>query len=348
LPRTLSDIAALLGGEIEGDAQTPVTGAAGVDDAGPGDIVFAEQPRFADEAAASPAAAVIAPPGLAVPGKPLLRVTHPRMAFARVLALFQSPERFPQGIADTARIGAGTTLGEGVAIGDFCRIGDGVTIGDGAVIFPLVFIGDNVTIGPGTVIFPNVTIYSDTEIGARVRIHAGTVIGADGFGYVTVDGQHEKIPHMGRVVIEDDVEIGACSCIDRAKTAETRIGQGTKIDNLVQVAHNVHLGKHCLVAGQTGLAGSSTLGDYVVLGGQVGINSHAHLGSGTRVAAQAGVMSDLPENATVSGYPAQEHNQTLRMWAASHRLPEMLRTVRALERRVQELERALSEKEGSG
>jgi len=345
--KTLREIAALVGGTIVGEADTLVAGASGLEDAAQGDILFVENRRYADRAAASQASAALVPPGVVVPNKPCITVEDPRAAFLKVLALFQPRERLPQGIAETARIGQNVTLGEGVAIGDYCCIGDNVVIGDGVVLFPMVYVGDNVTIGPGSVIYPQVTVYRDVTIGARVRIHSGSVIGADGFGYVFIEGRHVKVPHIGTVTIEDDVEIGACACVDRAKTAATVVGRGTKIDNLVQVAHNCRLGNHCILAGQVGLAGSVSLGDYVVLGGQVGVNGHTHIGSGSQVAAQSGVMSDLEPGSVVSGYPAHEHRRALRETAAVRQLPELLKTVRSLEQRIQELERALGARPSS-
>jgi UDP-3-O-[3-hydroxymyristoyl] glucosamine N-acyltransferase len=338
---TLREIAAAVGGTVEGNPETLVQGATGVDDATDGAIIFVDQPRYAAAAASGPAAAVIAPPGLPLEGKPILRVAEPRQAFARVLRLFQRPERIAPGVAETARLGSDVTLGDGVCVGDFCSIGDGVTLGDGVILFPFVCIGDHVSIGAGSVLYPQVTVYRDVEIGARVRIHANSVIGADGFGYLPQPGGHLKIPHLGRVVIEDDVELGACVCVDRAKTAETRIGRGTKIDNLVQIAHNVRLGEHCLIAAQTGLAGTVTAGDYVVLGGQVGVSPHTNIGAGTQVAAQAGVHGATAPNAVLSGYPARDHREQLRLYAATLRLPDIAQTVRDLKKRVAELEQAL-------
>lgn len=341
MDKTLREIATVLGGTVEGDADTRVAGASGLDDAEAGDILFVESPRYAARAAASKASAAIVPPGVTVTGKPCIVVGNPRAAFLQVLALFQPRERLPRGIAETARIGAGVSLGEGAAVGDYCCVGDNVVLGEGVVLFPMVFVGDNVTIGPGTVIYPQVTLYRDVEIGARVRIHSGCVIGADGFGYVHVDGRHQKVPHIGTVVIEDDVELGACVCVDRAKTAVTRIGRGTKIDNLVQVAHNCRLGEHCILAGQTGLAGSASMGDYVVTGGQVAVNGHVHIGSGSQVAGRSGVMSDLEPGSVVSGYLAHDHRRALRETVAVRQLPELQKSVRSLQQRIEELERAL-------
>lgn len=339
MPKTLAEIAAAVGGSVEGDPETLVEGAAGLEDADAGDIVFVEQTRHVALATASAAAAILAPPNLVVNGKPVVRVAEPRKAFVRVLEMFRPPERTPQGVAPTARLGENVTLGKGAAIGDYCCIGNHVTIGEGAILYPLVYVGDYVSIGAGTVIYPHVTIYDRVEIGARVRIHAGCVIGADGFGYVPMEGRHQKVPHLGKVVIEDDVELGAGTCVDRAKTAETRIGRGTKIDNLVQVAHNVHLGAHCLIAGQAGIAGSATLGDYVVLGGQAGVAQHTFIGPGTRVAGQAGVAGRVEAGATLSGTPARDHRRQLRLLACLGRLPETMQLVRDLLRRVEELEK---------
>lgn len=342
MPKTLSDIAEVLGGVIEGDGTTVIEGVAGLEDAGPGDIVFVENARHAQRAASTTASAAIVPHGVAVPGKPSVAVADPRLAFVRVLEMFEVPTRRPHGIAPTARIGEGVSLGEGVGIADYCCIGKDVTIGERTVLYPFVYVGDGATIGPDTVLFPHVTLYRDVHVGARVRIHAGSVIGADGFGYVQVDGHHHKIPHLGTVVIEDDVEIGACVCVDRAKTDETRIGRGTKVDNLVQLAHNVRTGENCVIIAQVGIAGSSTLGDWVVIAGQTGINGHIEIGTGAQIGGQSGVYHSVPPGAIVSGHPARDHKEHLRLLVATQRVPEMVHTVRDLAKRVQELEQKLA------
>ncbi|MDH7569394.1 MAG: UDP-3-O-(3-hydroxymyristoyl)glucosamine N-acyltransferase, partial [Armatimonadota bacterium] len=278
MAHTLEEIAALVGGVVEGDPQTAIDGAAGLEDAAPGDIIFVEDARYAPRAIGGAASAVIAPPGLPIEGKPVVRVAHPRAAFLRVLELLQEAEPLPTGIAPTARIGKGAEIGAGAAVGDYCCLGEHVVLGAGVVLFPFVYLGDHVTVGPGSVLYPHVTVYRNVEIGARVRIHAGAVIGADGFGYLPMEGEHRKIPHLGRVVIEDDVEIGACTCVDRAKTAETRIGRGTKIDNLVQIAHNVVIGENSVLAAMVGISGSTKLGKGVIVGGQTGMVGHINIG----------------------------------------------------------------------
>ncbi len=343
MSKTLHEIAAAIGGVVDGDGDILIQGVAGLDDAAEGDIIFVEHERYARAAVASPAAAIIAQPDVPLPGKSAIRVLDPRVAFAGVLDLFAAPERITPGIAPTARVGADVRMGEGVSIGDFCSIGNGVTLGSGVVLFPHVCVGDNVTIGDDTVLYPQVTVYHDVSIGARVRIHSGSVLGADGFGYAFTGGRHLKIPHIGTVVIEDDVELGACVCVDRAKTAETRVGRGTKVDNLVQIAHNVRIGEHCIVVGQTGMAGSAVLGDYVIVGAQVGINQHAQIGTGTRIGGRAAVTGVHEPGSTISGHPARDHRQELRIISAIPRLPEMLHTVRDLRKRVEELEKQLGE-----
>ncbi|HEX3000180.1 MAG TPA: UDP-3-O-(3-hydroxymyristoyl)glucosamine N-acyltransferase [Armatimonadota bacterium] len=347
MTKTLGEIAAVLGGVLEGDAETLVGGVAGFEDASAGDILFIENQRYAERAAKTKAAAVITPEGVSVPGKPVVHVPEPRAAFVQVLELFQDATKLAPGVADTAVLGSDLSLGEGVHIGDFCHIGNNVRIGEGAVIYPFVYLDDNVSIGPGAVLFPHVTVYREVQIGARVRIHAGAVLGADGFGYLPIAGEHHKIPHLGTVVIEDDVEIGACTCIDRAKTAETRVGRGTKIDNLVQVGHNVRMGNHCILVSQSGLAGSVTLGDYVIIGGQTGVNPHVTIGDGTCVGGRSGVMGNLPGGLTVAGYPARPHQEHLRVLSATLHLPEMQQTVRALTEQIEALTKRVAELEAA-
>jgi UDP-3-O-[3-hydroxymyristoyl] glucosamine N-acyltransferase len=235
----------------------------------------------------------------------------------------------------------------GVSVGAHAVIGDGVVLSTAVTVGSGCSIGAGVSIGERSVLHPNVTLYPHVIIGARCILHAGVVIGADGFGYVPVGVELMRVPHLGSVRIEDDVEVGANTCVDRAKTGETVIGKGTKLDNLIHVAHNVHIGRSCLIIAQVGIAGSVTIGDGVILAGQAGIADHIDIGSGAKVAAQGGVIGDVPAGVTVSGYPARPHATKMREHAASASLPDYIKRVRALEKRLAQLEAALGQADRS-
>jgi UDP-3-O-[3-hydroxymyristoyl] glucosamine N-acyltransferase len=252
-------------------------------------------------------------------------VAKPHDAMLTVLPkLYRAPMREP-GVHPTARLGRGVTLGSDVTIGPYAVIGDGAVIGDRSWVDAHAVIGSGVVIGADARLFPSVTVYSGTTLGTRVIVHAGARLGSDGFGYVFRNGVHDKIPHIGRCIIEDDVEIGANTTVDRGSFDDTVIGAGTKIDNLVQVAHNVRVGRLCLIMAQVGIAGSVRLGDGVILAGQVGVSGHHTIGDGARLAAQAGVFGDIPGGETWSGYPARPHRQSLRASAALLRLTDIIK-----------------------
>jgi UDP-3-O-[3-hydroxymyristoyl] glucosamine N-acyltransferase len=260
------------------------------------------------------------------------------MAVAKVLEIFAPPiPRPPIGVHPSARLAPDVRLGEDVAIGPYVVVGSGTSIGRNTILHPGVIISSDVAIGDDCEIHSNVTIRERITIGSRVIIHAGSVLGTDGFGYRWDGTRHQKIPQIGTVVIEDDVEIGSCVCIDRAKFSTTRIGRGTKIDNLVQVAHNVQTGPHCIIVGQAGMAGSVTLGAGVVLGGQCAVRDHVTMGDGSMVAACSGVAEDVDPKTIVSGLPALPHRQTLREQAALRRLPDLVVQVRKLQEQLDEL-----------
>jgi UDP-3-O-[3-hydroxymyristoyl] glucosamine N-acyltransferase len=243
--------------------------------------------------------------------------------------LYPQQENRP-GIAATARIGKAATIGRRVSLGEYAVIGAGATIGDGVVVGAHCVIGDGVVIGNDSRLWPGVTIYSGATVGERVFIHAGARIGCDGFGYVFRDGAHQKIPHVGRCIIGDDVEVGANTTIDRGSIDDTVVGSGTKIDNLVHIAHNVRIGEKCLLMAQVGVAGSVTIGDGAILAGQAGISGHLTIGAGARLAAQAGVFGDIPAGETWSGYPARPHRDSLRASAALFKLAGMMRKLEKL------------------
>lgn len=334
---TLNELAELVRGSVIGDRNIQITGVSGYDDAKPGDIALVASLRGVERAVNSPAAALIVPENISEIGKPAIRVSDPRLAFAQILRLF-SPERpCTPGIHPSAVIGE-DFQGEGCSIGSLVSVGNHVTIGRGSVIAPGVVIEDDVRIGENTRIHANVVIREGCIIGSNVQIHAGSVIGADGFGYVTVNGKHIKIPQIGTVVIEDDVEIGANVTVDRATTGITLIKKGTKIDNLVQVAHNCHIGEDNIIIAQVGIAGNTKLGDRVTMAGKSSIVGHLKVGDDSVIAAHALVINSLPANSFVSGVPARPHAADMRIQASAGRLPEVLKEIKDLQKKVAELE----------
>ncbi|MCX7642201.1 MAG: UDP-3-O-(3-hydroxymyristoyl)glucosamine N-acyltransferase [Armatimonadetes bacterium] len=338
-PLPLRLICEIVNGELVGDPETLISGLSEPQTAQPGDLVFVWSKTFAEQAFSSQATAVVTSREFARPEKPLVLVANPRLAMAVLLETLFPPETFPPGISRTAIVGENVQLGAGVFIGDYAIVGDGTLIGDGTIIYPHAYIGKRVRIGSQCRIHPHVTIYDNVTIGDRVVIHAGAVIGKEGFGFVWDGERHRRVPQVGTVVIEDDVEIGANVCIDRATLGETRIGKGTKIDNLVQIAHNCVLGSHCVLAGQVGLSGSVRVGSGVVMGGQVGIADHVQIGDGAALLAKSGLMNDAPPKTQWAGYPARTRMQWLRIEAALNELPDALKLLRQISQRVEALER---------
>ena len=354
---TVNEIALLLEASFVGDGSTLITGVAGLDSAAPGTISFIENEKFLDEALESSAAAIIVPETLAAAfesaqkqlkrgrkrSKPIVISGNPRLAFAKVLAFLQPSTMPEKGIHPTAIIESDAHIGEGVTIREHCYVGHHARINDGAVLYPHVVIGDGAQIGEECVLFASVVIMGQVHIGKRVRIHSGSVIGGDGFGYVFDGERHQKVPQIGTVIIEDDVEIGCNVCIDRATMGATHIGEGTKIDNLVQIAHNVQIGKNCVLCGQVGLSGSVIVEDNVIMAGQAGLRDHVKIGKGAILGAKAGIMSDVAAGEFVAGAPAVPNRDYMKMNAASRKLPDMARQLRRLERTVEELSRKLEE-----
>jgi UDP-3-O-[3-hydroxymyristoyl] glucosamine N-acyltransferase len=337
-PYTLGELARLLGGDIEGDSTLQITGVASIEQARPGDITFVAQQRYLRALQASQASAVIL--ARAWPAdRAAIRVEQPYRAFAELLTLFYARPQPQAGIHEPIALGQRVRLGQEVTVGPFVTLGDDVSIGDRVVLYPGVSVGAGSSVGDDSILYANVTLYDRVRIGRRVIIHAGAVLGADGFGYIRgPDGRHQKIPQVGGVRVEDDVEIGANACIDRATLGETVIRRGTKIDNLVHVAHNVEVGEDNLLLAQVGISGSCRLGAHVTLAGQVGLRDHVHIGDQATVIAQSGIAQDVQPGTIVSGTPAIPHQLWRRVQAATPRLPELLRTVAALERRLARLE----------
>ncbi|HEX5400003.1 MAG TPA: UDP-3-O-(3-hydroxymyristoyl)glucosamine N-acyltransferase [Verrucomicrobiae bacterium] len=333
---TTSEIAELIGGEVVGDASATLNSFAPAETARAGDLTFAENEDYFVRAEQSAATAIIADQRFSSARKILIRVPNARVAFARALTLFFPEPKFAAGVHPTAVVAKSATVDPMAHVGPHCTIGERVKLGANCVLQGGNFVGDDSKLGDEVNLFPNVTIYPRTEIGCRVRIHASTVIGSDGFGYVLDNGVHRKVPQIGNVVIGDDVEIGSNVSVDRGALGSTVIGKGTKVDNLVQIAHNVEIGEHSIVVGQVGIAGSTKLGKYVVLAGQVGIGGHLKIGNQVTVAAQSGVMTDIPDGGKWLGSPAQPDKQTKRQMIAIQHLPELLKRVAELERKVGE------------
>lgn len=341
MDRTLQELADLVGGTVVGNATVRIRGIAGLREAGPGDISFLASPKYAPLLQATRASAVVATEAGGAPaGLPVLTVRKPDEAFARIIEHFNgggSPRE--AGIHPTAVISPSARIGRDVAIGAFCVVEEGVEIGQGVVLHPHVYLGRNVRLGADTVLHPGVVVREHCHIGSRVLLHSGCVIGSDGFGYTTVEGRHQKVPQVGNVVIEDDVELGANVCVARARFDKTIIHRGTKIDNLVHVAHNVEIGEDCLFAAQAGLAGSAKVGHHVMVGGQAGIGGHLEVGDRAVISAQAAVSKSLPAGSVVSGFMAIDHKSHLRQMASLRKLPDLLREFKKLQERVGELER---------
>jgi len=331
---TSGELADWLGGELLGPPEALITGVASLDNAAKGDVVLADTGRYAILAAQSDASCVIA--GLdsdAMDDKSVIRVQRPGEAFIKVLELFKGEEALPEvGIGPQTTVGRGAKIGLDARIGANCCVGSGAEIGDGSVLFANVCVGDGVKIGRDARIYPGAVIYAGCEIGDRVIVHSGAVIGADGFGYLEVGGRRVKIPHCGRVVVEDDVEIGANSTIDRAKTGVTRIGAGTKIDNLVHIAHNVTVGRNCVIVALSGIAGRVWIGDNVTLAAQTGVKDHVTIEDNVIVAARGCVIGDIRKGSVISGYPARDRGLDMKAEAVRLRLPDILERLRALER----------------
>lgn len=334
---TAAHLAELVRGEVIGNAEMRLTGVAAAEHAAAGELTFADNAAHFAAAENSAASAILVAGAFASAGKVLIRVASPRVAVAQLLPLFYPPEEWPGGIDPSARVAASATVDPTAHVGPFCVVGEGVRIGARTALLGGNHLLRDTQVGEDARLFPNVVLNSRTVVGNRVRIHAGTVIGADGYGYVLVEGQHRKVLQIGNVVIGDDVEIGANCAIDRGAFGSTTIGAGTKIDNLVHVAHNVVMGRHCLIMGQAGFAGSTRLEDYVVIASQSGISGHLTLGTGAVVGAKSGVMRDIPPGGTVWGFPALPDKQMKRQIIAAQQLPEMVKRMKALEAQVAEL-----------
>ena len=332
MPYTVAEIARHVGGEVVGDGSIVLQRFAPADRAQAGDLTFAENDLFFARAEQSAASAIMVD-GPVSSQKTLIKVPSARIAFAKVLPLFFPEPKFEPGIHPSAVIAPTAQVDATAHLGPQCVVSDGAVIGARSVLLANIFVGPQCVLGEDMVVFPNVTLYARSILGNRVRIHAGTVIGSDGFGYVQDGGMHRKVPQIGNVIIRDDVEIGAGVTVDRGALGPTVIGKGTKIDNLVQIAHNVNIGEHCLIVAQVGIAGSTRLGSYVVLAGQAGLAGHLKLGNRVTVAAQSGVMNNIPDGEKWFGSPAQPDRMMKRQLIALQQLPDLLKRVSELEKR---------------
>lgn len=334
---TLKEIAQIVHGKIEGDENILIKGVAGLTEAGKEEISFLSETKYLPQLEKTKAGAVIVSENIALPKKNLIKVKNPYLAFIKLLNLVNEEAtlgRHPQGIHPNAIIGKNVKLGKEVALGDYTVVEDNTEIGEGTVIYPLCYIGKETKIGKDCLIYAHVCIREKIKIGDSVIIHSGTVIGSDGFGFLSVEGKHEKIPQIGTVEIGDNVEIGANCTIDRATVGKTKIGSGTKIDNLVQIGHNVEIGENCILSAQVGIAGSTKIGNNVIFGGQSGVADHITIGNNVKIAARAGVISNLPSNITVSGFPAREHQKMLKLQALIDKLPEIYKLFKTLKRKT--------------
>ena len=330
---TAEAIAALVGGELVGDGDARVSAVAPLHRATASELSFLGSAKYAALLASSRAGVVLVDPEFRdypSGARARILVAKPMEKMLAVLPKLHPQSEEPPGIATTARLGKGVSLGPGVSIGEYAVIGAGAMIGGSARVGAHVTIGNDVTIGAGCRLHPQVTVYARAKLGERVVVHSGARIGCDGFGYVFGDGAHRKIPHVGGCIIGSDVEIGANSTIDRGSIDDTVVGDGTKIDNLVHVAHNVHIGKLCLVMAQVGIAGSAVIEDGCIIAGQAGLAGHITVGAGARLAAQAGVFGDVPAGETWSGYPARPHRESLRASGALLKLAGMMRRIEKL------------------
>ncbi len=334
----LREIASFLNGEVIGDPDIEIAGVSGIDSAREGDITFFSADRYRKQLPGCRASCVMVKEVINGLNMTQLKVSNPHLAFAKLLEHFYINPQEPIGISADAIVSDKATIGNDVSIFPFTYISDGVSIDDRTIIYPYVFVGHNTMIGKDCAIYPNVVLRENVKIGNRVIIHSSSVIGSDGFGYVFEEGRHYKIPQVGGVIIEDDVEIGSNVSVDRATTGNTVIGEGTKIDNLVQIAHNVTIGKNSIIIAQVGIGGSTEIGDFVTLAGQVGITDHIKIESGTMIGAQSGVLGNVSKG-VYSGSPVMPHRDWLKAQVILAKLPELYKKIQELEEKLKELER---------
>lgn len=344
MQKTIQELASLIQGKVIGDINTLVSGVTNADTPKPGFIAFAQDTKTLKTLQDSPIACVIVPEKITESTKPLIQVKEPKFAWAQLLGLFYPKPDFRSGISESAHIAKTAKLGKNITVEPFAYIGGNALIGDGTIIRAHSYISQDVTIGSNCLIHPGVMLYENSVIGNHVIIHAGCVIGTDGFGYVHTPQKQEKVPQVGNVVIEDEVELGACVTIDRATVGSTIIGKGTKIDNLVQIGHNVQIGAHSVLSAQTGISGSCKIGSHVTMGGKVGLGDHVEIGDWTMVGGGSGLATGkkIPARQIIFGQPARPYQEARRQIGAQLRAAETLDEVRALKKKVEELEAKIS------
>jgi UDP-3-O-[3-hydroxymyristoyl] glucosamine N-acyltransferase len=343
-PITLAQIHEVVGGTVHGDQHTQVSDLTSLGQPNPRALSFVTNDKMAKAAANLQIAALLVHRHLPDLATPHIVVDNPMLAFARVAQKFFVRTPTPRGIAEQVTQGSDVRIGANPSIWPFVTLGDRVMIGNRVTLYPGVFIGSDSTIGDDCILYPNVVVREGCSLGARVIVHSGSVIGADGFGYVQHQGRHQKIPQLGGVVVEDDVELGANVTIDRATFGRTLVKQGTKVDNLVQIAHNVTVGEHCILVAQVGIAGSTTIGRHVMIGGQAGLADHLTIGDQVMIAAKSGVNRSIESNQVVGGIPAMPREKALRIQGGIFQLPETREMVRNLEQRVTALEQQMNKK----
>lgn len=334
MPYTALQIAELIGGVVIGDSAIALSGFSPAGAAKPGDLTFAENEVYFERAEQSAAAAILVDGDFRSASKALIQVPNARIGFAKAMSIFFPEQKYAAGVHPSAVVEASAKIDPSAHIGPLCYVGKNAKIAAGVVLQGQDYVGDGCEVGDECLLHPTVTLYPRTQLGRRVRIHAGTIVGSDGFGYVFDSGMHRKVPQVGNVILHDDVEIGANVTIDRGALGPTVIGKGSKIDNLVQIAHNVAIGEHTLVVAQTGIAGSTRLGNYVTIAGQVGLAGHLKIGNRVTVTAQSGVMHDIPDGQKWFGSPAMPDRKMKRQVLAMQQLPELLRRVAELEKRL--------------
>jgi len=342
MKKKLKELAQWVDGTVAGDGETEISGVAAIEDARVGEIAFIASPKYLQKLKETNASAIIVSKEVSQADKPLLRVANPHLAFAKILTLFFQKPYEPKGIGSNTWISPTARLGKDLTLHPFVYVGDRCSIGDRVTLYPGVYVGEDSAIGEDSILYPNVSVYPGVVVGKRVILHSGVVVGSDGFGYVKEGKKNVKIIQVGRVEIEDDVEIGANTTIDRAALGKTIIRRGVKIDNLVQVAHNVVIGEDSVLCAQVGISGSTKIGSNVTLAGQVGVVDHVEIGDNVIVGAQAGVTHNLPGNQGYVGSPALPHREFLRAITILPKLPEMKKTLIDIEKRLKKIEEILS------
>ena len=337
MKKTVKELAQFLGGTVIGDENREISDVKGLAEAGSDDISFAVEP-YTEYLPQVHAGAVITEKEYPAGNNTLVLVENPRLAFSKLLELFHPRQSVQKGIHSTAVVDESAKIGENTAVMAYAVIGKNVRIGAGSVIYPYVFIGDNVTIGANAAIYPGAVIMENTVMGDNAVIRAHAVIGGEGFGFATKDGKHTRIPQIGNVTIGDDVEIGACTTIDNGTLGSTKVGRGTKIDNLVHLGHNVEIGEDCFVIAQTGIAGSTKVGNHVTFAGQTGCTGHITIGDNVTFAGKSGIVGNVASNTVNAGFPARPHIEWSRTQVYIKKLPDLAKTVKALEKRIAELE----------